>query len=144
MLAAPHKKLSHTSVVPPSSLVRRRVVSLRPIAVGEVLRGLTSKCLSRAIQEEAISTLSPLQVRVGVRMGCEAIVHSVFLVLEDPSIKSGDRWTLLLDFSNAFNSINGGCMFEVIRTCIPPLAPWMESCYGAQPILHLGDNQILS
>ena len=32
---------------------------LRPIAVGEVLRRLTSKCLSRAVQEVAISTLSP-------------------------------------------------------------------------------------
>ena len=114
---------------------------LRPIAVGEVLRRLTSKCLSRAIQEEAISTLSPLQVGMGVRMGCEAIVHSVSSVLEDPSTKSGDCWTLLLDFSY---SIDRGCMFEEIRTRIQPLAPWMESCYGAQPILHLGDNQILS
>ena len=117
---------------------------LRPIAVGEGLRRLTSKCLSRAVQVEAISTLSPLQVGVGVRTGCEAIVHSVSRVLEDPSIKSEDRWVLLLDFSNAFNSVDRGCMFEEIRAHIPPLAAWMESCYGAQPILHLGDNQILS
>ena len=52
--------------------------------------------------------------------------------------------TILLDFSNTSNSIDCGCMFEEIQTCIPPLIPWMESCYGAQPILHLGDNQILS
>ena len=117
---------------------------LRPIAVGEVLRRLTSKCLSRAVQEVAISTLTPLQVGMGVRVGCEAIVHAVSRLLEDPSTPSDDRWTLLLDFSNACNSINRSCMFEEIRTCIPSLAPWMESCYGAQPILHLGDNQILS
>ncbi len=35
-------------------------------------------------------------------------------------------------------------MFEEIRARIPSLAPWMESCYGAQPILHLGKEKILS
>ncbi len=117
---------------------------LRPIAVGEVLCRLTSKCLSHAVREEALATLTPLQVGVGVELGCEAIVHSVSRVLEDPSIPSRDRWTLLLDFSNAFNSIDRGCMFEEIRARIPSLAPWMESCYGAQSILHLGDEKILS
>ena len=117
---------------------------LRPIAVGEVLRRLTSKCLSRAVQDQAISSLTPLQVGVGVKVGCEAIVHSVAHVLEDSTIPPDNRWTLLLDFSNAFNSVHRGCMFEEIRTRIPSLAPWMESCYGAQPILHMGDNQILS
>ena len=117
---------------------------LRPIAVGEVLRRLTSKCLSHAVQSEAYSTLTPLQVGVGVKGGCEAIVHSVSKVLEDPSISPDDRWTLLLDFSNAFNNIDHGCIFEEIRARIPSLAPWTESCYGAQPILHLDDEHILS
>ena len=117
---------------------------LRPIAVGEVLRRLTSKCLSHAVQSEAYSTLTPLQVGVGVKGGCEANVHSVSKVLEDPSISPDDSWTLLLDFSNAFNNIDRGCMFEEIRAHIPSLAPWTESCYGAQPILHLDDEHILS
>ena len=30
---------------------------VRPIAVGEILRRLTSKCISRAVQPEAIRTL---------------------------------------------------------------------------------------
>ena len=35
-------------------------------------------------------------------------------------------------------------MFEEIQARIPTLTPWMESCYGTQPFLHLGDHTILS
>ena len=50
----------------------------------------------------------------------------------------------LLDFSNAFNSISRECMFEEIRSRIPSLSRWVESCYGAQPILHFGCHRVLS
>ena len=59
---------------------------LWPIAVGEVLRRLTSKCAGRAVLSESINILYPLQVGVGVSSGCEAIIHSVSDVLEDNSI----------------------------------------------------------
>ena len=81
---------------------------------------------------------------MGVKAGCEAILHSVTRTLEDPNIQPKERWTLLLDFSNAFNSISRGRMFEEVRAHIPSIAAWMESCYGAQPILHLGEHTILS
>ena len=123
---------------------RKKGGGLRPIAVGEVLRRLTSKCLSRSIRNDAFRTLTPLQVGVGVKAGCEAIVHSVSQVLEDPSIPPVERWTLLIDFSNAFNSVNRCHMFKEIRDRIPAMAAWMESCYGAQPILHLGESIIRS
>ena len=71
-----------------------------PIAVGEGLRQLTSKCVSRAVQADTIPILFPLQVSVGIPVGCEAIVHSVSSVLEDPNISPDDRCILLVDFSN--------------------------------------------
>ena len=55
----------------------------RPIAVGEVLRRLTSKCLSRAVQADALNVLTTLQFGVGVKVGCEAIVHAVSRTLQD-------------------------------------------------------------
>ncbi len=48
----------------------------RPIAVGEVLRQLTSKCLASTSRRSAISSLTPLQLGVGVKGGCEAIIHT--------------------------------------------------------------------
>ena len=82
---------------------KKKSGGLRPIAVGEVLRRLTSKCVSRAVHQEAVSILSPLQVGVGIPLGCESIVHSVSSFLSNPGIHSHSKCSLFVDFSNAFN-----------------------------------------
>ena len=117
---------------------------VRPIAVGEVLRRLTSKCISRAVRSDASRILTPTQVGVGVPCGCEAIVLAVARVQEDAATPPEGRWTLLLDFSNAFNRVDRGSMFQEVRDRIPSMAAWMEMCYGAQSFLHLGCRTILS
>ena len=124
---------------------KKRNGGLRPIAVGEVLRRLTSKCISRAVQSQALNILTPpRQVGVGVKLGCEAIVHAVAHVQEDANIQPQDRCTLLVDFTNAFNRVDRSNMFTEVRNRIPSMAAWMESCYGAEPTLHLGDRTIPS
>ena len=65
--------------------------SHRPIAVGEVLHSLTSKCVTLVFHGKAYDTRTPLQVVVEIRSGCEVIVHAVSSVLEDESIASGNR-----------------------------------------------------
>ena len=52
--------------------------------------------------------------------------------------------TLLLDFTNAFNSINRQAMFVEFHRHLPGLSAWMESCYSGQPLLHLGKDIIHS
>lgn len=52
---------------------------LRPIAIGEVFRRLTSKCLSSLVLPQIKSILPPHQVGVGSPNGAESIVHSVKL-----------------------------------------------------------------
>ena len=81
--------------------MQKKDEGLRPIAVGEVPRQLTSKCVARAVLPDALPILSPLQVGVGIPGGCEAILHSVMDVQGNPSIPHDDRYTLLVDFSNA-------------------------------------------
>lgn len=46
----------------------------------------------------------------------------------------------LLDFSNTFNSIDHGSVFEEIRAHIPSMAAWVEGCFGTQPIKKLGES----
>ena len=121
---------------------RKKNGGLRPIAVGEVLRRLTSKSLSTVARHTIFSSLSPLPLRVCVRGGCEAIIHSASQLMS--SSPPDQRWFLLLDFQNAFNSINREFMFEEIRRCIPSLSAWMEACYSSQPLLHLGLDTIRS
>ena len=112
--------------------------------MGEVLRRMTSKCISRAVRGEAFRALTPLQVGVGVLVGCDAIVHAVNSVQENSNINPERKWMLLLDFSNAFNSISREMMLEEVRSHIPSMAAWLECCYGAQPLLHLESHTILS
>ena len=115
---------------------------LRPIAVGEVLRRLVSKTLSTTLRQEAINSLSPHQKGVGVKAGCESIIHTItqFREVTPPS----NNWALMVDFKNAFNSIDRSSMFNEIRTRMPSLSLWMECCYGGHPLLHLGDYKIPS
>ncbi|CAE7221869.1 STRN3, partial [Symbiodinium pilosum] len=49
---------------------------VRPIAVGECLRRLASKCLCAAFKDAAREVLAPLQLGVAVPYGAEAAVHT--------------------------------------------------------------------
>ena len=50
---------------------------IRPIAVGNLLQRLVAKCCASRLQERAAVLFSPHQLGVGVRGGCEVIVHTV-------------------------------------------------------------------
>ena len=108
-----------------------------PQSVLEVLRRLVSKCLAQAVRSSALSVLAPLQLGVNVKGGCEAIIHAVSHLMNSPS---NQRWILLLDFTNAFNSVDRQAMFADIRHRIPSLSAWIEGCYSCQPILRLGQD----
>ena len=116
----------------------------RPIAVGEVLRRLVSKCLAQSVHHEAASILAPLQVGVGIPAGSEAVVHAVRDIFDDHGITPSHKWTLLLDFSNAFNSVDRGEMLKEVRSRIPSLSPWLEFCYSSPSLLHFGSHTINS
>ncbi len=135
-----------TSVEPPSLPCPRRAAVTPPhppIAVGEVLRRLASKCLASTSCLSAISSLTPFQLGVGVKGGCEAIIHTPSHLLSSSDDPDQCR-CLFLDFSNAFNCISKESMFAEIWQRIPHLAAWMESCYSCQPLLHLGEDTIHS
>ena len=123
---------------------RKKDGGVRPIAVGEVLRRLVSKCLSSVAAPLVSTILPPHQVGVGTPGGAEAIVHSLQLLRANPLISDSDKWVLLVDFRNAFNNIDRALMFEELRSHIPGISPWMEWCYGSQPHLIHGDYTIHS
>jgi len=96
---APGSVISHLCGA--SLLPCKKDGGLCPIAIGEVLHRLTSKCAARSVQSEALGILAPLQLGVGIPAGCKAIVHAVSNVLEDSNILPDNRFILLVDFSNA-------------------------------------------
>ena len=103
---------------------------LRPIAAGEVLRHLIAKCLAHESNKEANCLLAPLQVRVGAPGGTEAAVLASRNTQENDSIQDSDKWVLLLDFANAFNSIDRGIILSEVQSCMPGLTAWFQFCYS--------------
>ena len=105
---------------------------------------LVSKCATRAVLPDTLSILSPLQVGVGLSGGCDAVLHSILSVIHDTNIPSENKFTLLVDFSNAFNSIDRAALFKEVRYRLQQIAAWTECSYGSQPILLLDDCPIYS
>ena len=81
---------------------------------------------------------------MGVRGGCEAIVHTVRALMEDTNIPQDSRCLLQVDLINAFNRANRETAFREVRRLFPELARWIESTYGTQAELIFGEAVILS
>ena len=72
------------------------------------------KVISRDIEEAA----GPLQVCAGQDGGCEAAVHAVREIFKNPESEA----VLLVDATNAFNSLNRMAALHNITVCCPSLA----------------------
>ena len=107
---------------------------IRPIAVGEIIRRLVSKCCCADMRSEAAEELAPRQVGVGVAGGGEAVTHTVSAVIHELGMAQ-DRVMLKVDFKNAFNLVSRQAFIRIIRDKFPHLAHWVEFCYAGQPFL---------
>jgi len=74
---------------------------LRPIAIGETIRRLVSKCCCEATVEDAKIVFGSLQVGVATSGGAEASVHAVRRLAKEFGEDPG-KIMLKVDFSNAF------------------------------------------
>ena len=114
--------------------------SLRPIAVGNLMRRLVAKCFSTALAEKAATLFSPNQLGVGVRAGAEAIPQAVKKVIEeDPS-----KWVLQCDLINAYNCVERGAVLQATAQHFPECLAWVVSCYGTPSHLRYGSTSINS
>ena len=85
---------------------------IRPIAVGFTWRRLAAKCANSFATAKLRETLSPIQLGVGVKGGCEAAVHATRrFLLSMP----GSYVVAKLDFTNAFNSIRKTACLRLSR-----------------------------
>ena len=114
---------------------------IRPIAVGNLIRRLVSKLFSYGLMKKAVERLAPHQLGVGVRGGCEAILHAVRQVLEE---EDPDKWVLQVDLKNAFNMVNREVAFREVQQHFPEAMSWVLTCYGVESELVFGDAIISS
>ena len=79
----------------------------------------------RIIGNDIIETAVCLQLCAGQPSGCEAAVHALRRCFENNDVKA----VLLVDTSNAFNSLNRQCALHNIQRLCPPLATILINTY---------------
>ena len=101
----------------------------RPIAVSEVLRRFTSKCLCSAVRSDAQRFFGSLHVGVASPLGLEAAIHTISQY-GDRNAASMSQIDMTIDFHNVFNSLNRNALLTACRRGIPTLAAWTSWCYS--------------
>ena len=120
--------------------VPKRDGGLRPVAAGSLLRRVTAKAIARKLADKAANMFSPLQVGVGVRNNCEAIVHSVRRLVE------GDSSLMLVqtDLKSAFNQCDRTFMLRGVEENFPEILEFTKTCYGQHSVLYFGEHEVMS
>ena len=114
---------------------------LRPIAIGETIRRLVSKCCCEATSEEAKVFFGPLQVGVSTQGGAEAAVHAARRLAKEFGNDPG-KIMLKVDFSNAFNMVDRTEMIAQVFEKFPGLYRWVEYCYSNPAHLFFGTSHV--
>ena len=79
------------------------------------------------IREDIISAVGSLQVCAGQEAEWNSFVHAIHEIHEDQLSEA----VLLVDASNAFNTINRNAFLHNNTIICPPLARYVRNCYYA-------------
>lgn len=114
---------------------------VRPIAIGELLRRLTAKCLTHEVRADAKAYLWPAQVGVAVKAGGEVAVHTLRAWVGRRAA-SDNSVVVKVDFRNAFNTVSRDVVLREVREHFPALARWASWCYQAPSTPQFGNTTI--
>jgi hypothetical protein len=115
---------------------------LRPIAIGNCLRRLTSKLACFQSRNIVNSYLSSHQLGVATKLGCEAAIHTTRTFVNNDQNRG--KVLLKLDFKNAFNSVERDCILKEVQCHTPLLYPYLYQCYRNPSTLFFGNHLISS
>ncbi|PFX13067.1 hypothetical protein AWC38_SpisGene22884 [Stylophora pistillata] len=113
--------------------------AVRPIGVGEVLRRIMGKCVTKVTKPNVIDASDSLQVCAGQRSGSEAAIHAMRERFEHENSDA----VLLIDASNAFNSLNRASALHNIGVLCPPIATYAINTYREPARLFIIGGQEL-
>ena len=88
---------------------------VRPIGVGEVIRRIIGKCVTKVVKQDILESSGSLQVCAGHKSGSEAAVHAINSLFQHEETDA----VLLVDASNAFNLLNRAAALHNIRIVCP-------------------------
>ena len=84
---------------------------IRPIGIGEVLRRIIGKAIIAETKSDLAECAGSLQLCAGQKSGCEAAAHAMSEIFKEEETDAA----LLIDASNAFNSLNREALLHNIR-----------------------------
>ena len=113
---------------------------VRPIGIGEAVRRLIAKAILSIIRDDIQAAAGPLQLCPGQLSGCEAAVHSMRQLFSSPEVEA----VILVDASNAFNSLNRqAALFNIQHLC-PSFSTVLLNTYRSNVNLYIGGETLLS
>ena len=111
-------------------------VQIRPIGVGEVLRRIIGKSIMSILKPDITKAAGPLQACAGHKGGVEAAVHAMKKVFDDPHTEA----VILVDASNAFNSMNRGTALHNMQILCPEMATYLINTYRTPPSMYVANS----
>ena len=120
--------------------LEKKCGGVRPIAVGNTLRRVVGKVVSRSVQQEMGDFLRPVQLGYGTRAGCEAAIHSVRQYLQKSH--AGPKVVLKGDYSNAFNSLDRATFLRRLAEVAPKTLAYATQAYGQSSLLFFGQHRL--
>ena len=113
---------------------------VRPIGIGEVLRRIIGKAIVAEIKPDIVESCGSLQLCGGQKAGCEAAAHAMSEIFAEEETDA----VLLIDATNAFNSLNRKALLHNIGFLCPPLSTYVRNCYGVPARLFVAGGAEIS
>ena len=94
----------------------------------------------KVLKKDIVTTVGVKQVCGGLESGCEAAIHAIREEFEKPECEAA----ILVDATNAFNSLNRKAALQNINVRFPELSNFLTNTYQMPSNLHIADKVILS
>lgn len=92
-----------------------------------MVRRIITKCVTRVTKQDIIEASGPLQVRAGLKSGAEAAIYAMHGIFDADDADA----VLLIDASNAFNSLNRASALHNVAVLCPTLATYAPNTFRA-------------
>ena len=112
---------------------------VRPIGIGDTARRIIAKSVLTIIRGDIQDAAGTSQLCAGQIAGVEAAVHTVHSIFKDNNTEA----VLLVDASNAFNSLNRQTALHNIRSLCPTLSTILINTYRSESDLFV-DGDVIS
>ena len=113
---------------------------VRPVGIGEVSRRIISKTILSILRSDVAEVVGTDQLCVGQKSACEAAIHTLDEIFREDSTEG----VLLIDASNAFNTLNRKAALANSLNLCPSIATVLINTYRSDPSLFINGQSIIS